>query len=93
LRDLAINEEVEIDLGPSPDVQVETTGTGHSHRVEISNARASPIQFELKLRLRDGARIVDANRKVDTKNGRPIFRLTLPPNTTALVRYETAGSP
>jgi hypothetical protein len=93
LRDLAINEEVEIDLGPSPDVQVETTGTGHSHRVEISNARASPIQFELKLRLREGARIVDANRKVETKNGRPIIRLTLPPNTTAWVRYETAGSP
>jgi hypothetical protein len=93
LRDLAINEEAEMDLGPSPDVQVEATGTGRSHRVEISNARAAPIRFELELRLRDGARVVDANRKVETKNGRPIFRLTLRPHTTAVVRYQTAGSP
>jgi hypothetical protein len=93
LRDLAVNEEVEIGLGPSPDVRVDATGTGRSHRVEISNARAAPIGFELKLRLRDGAHIVDANRKVETKDGRPIFRLTLPPHSTAVVRYQTAVSP
>lgn len=93
LRDLAVDEDVEIDLGQSPDVQVAANRTGSSHRVEISNARASAIEFELKLRLSDGVRIVGANRKVATKDGRPIFRLTVPPQTTALVQYQTVGAP
>jgi hypothetical protein len=93
LRDLAINEEAEIDLGPSPDVQVKATGTGRSHRVEISNARAVPIGFELKLRLPEGLRIVDAAPFMGTKNGRPIFNLKIAAHAVAVVRYRTSGPP
>jgi hypothetical protein len=92
LRDLAINEEAEIDLGPSPDVQVKATGTGRSHRVEISNARSVPIGFELKLRLPEGLRIVDAAPSMGTKNGRPIVTLTIAAHSVAVVRYRTSGS-
>ncbi len=92
LRDLAVDEEVEIDLGPSPDVQVEATRTGHSHRIEISNARAAAIAFELKLRLPEGMRIVDATPSMRTKNGRPIVALTIAAHSVAVVRYRTSGS-
>lgn len=93
LRDLAVDEEVEIDLGPSPDVQVAATRTGHAHRIEISNARAAAIAFELKLRLPEGMRIIDANPSMGTKNGRPIFNLKIAAHAIAVVRYRTSGPP
>ena len=55
----------------------------------ISNARAAPIQFELRLRLREGTRIVRADHPLQSKNGRPIFRLTVPAHASATVRYQT----
>jgi hypothetical protein len=97
LRDLALDEEVEIDMGVSSDVQVtvvrERTGidsakVADNNRVDISNARATDIQFELRLRLPEGSRIVRADHSLGTKNGRPIFRLTIPANGTVTLRYQ-----
>jgi hypothetical protein len=93
LRDLARDEEVEIDLGPSSDVQVGATSIGRSHRIEISNARAAAIAFELKLRLPDGVRLTDANPAPGTKNGRPIFTLHIPARSVGVVSYRTSSSP
>jgi hypothetical protein len=115
LRDIAVNEEVEINLGESPDVQVTATrekieaDTAGAHmlplvpgislrsvklsaasRVTVSNARASEIQFELKLQLEQGARVVRADHPVGSKNGRPIFRLKVPANEMVTVRYQVA---
>jgi hypothetical protein len=84
MRDLAIDEEVEINLGDSPDVQV----AAGANRVDISNARAAEIQFELRLRLPAGARVVRADHALGARNGRPIFRLTIPAHKTVTVRYQ-----
>jgi hypothetical protein len=115
MRDLAVDEEVEINLGASPDVEltvVKERGSVDAARdrllplvpgvqmlrsaqvediedVKISNARATQIQFELRLRLREGARVVRADHPLGTKNGRPIFRLAIPAQTTVTVRYQT----
>jgi len=83
MRDLAVDEEVEIDLGDSSDVEV----TAGIDRVDISNARPREIQFELRLRPPEGGRIVHADHALGTKNGRPIFRLKIPANETVTVRY------
>ncbi|HWX31470.1 MAG TPA: hypothetical protein VNZ53_29065 [Steroidobacteraceae bacterium] len=114
MRDLAIAEEVEIDLGDSPDVQVAATKEknpidaaqstslpplpgvaaprsapiGGASRVDISNARASEIQFELRLRLPAGARVTSSDHILGAKNGRPIFRLTIPAHKNVTVRYQ-----
>jgi hypothetical protein len=114
LRDLAVGEEVEVDMGDSPDVQVraakETTtidparthelplvpGVLHLRsaqveavdHVDISNALGVEIQFELRLRLPEGGRVVRADHPLGIKNGRPIFRLTIPANETMTVRYQ-----
>ena len=86
LRDIAVDEEVEIDMGESADVQVsvtrEKTRVDSAHakllplvpgvtlravkvddveRVDVSNARAAGIDFELRLRLPEGERIVRAD--------------------------------
>jgi hypothetical protein len=116
LRDIAVDEEVEIDLGESPDVQisaaVEQTRVESAHatllplvpgvalrgvmvddveRVEVSNARAAGIDFELRLSLPAGARIVRADHPLETKNGRPIFRFKVPANQTVTVRFQKQG--
>ena len=116
MRDIAVDEEVEIDLGESPDVQVsmthEATSVDSAHekllplvpgmalrsvkvdavrRVEVTNARAAGIDFELRLRLPQGARIVRADHSVGAKNGRPIFRFKVPANQMVAVRFQTQG--
>jgi hypothetical protein len=114
LRDIAVDEDVEIDMGESSDVQVsltpEETNVDSPHaqllplvpgvalrsvkvdevrRVEVSNARAAAIDFELRLPLPEGARIVRADHPLGTKNGRPIFRFKVPANQTVTVRFQT----
>jgi hypothetical protein len=116
VRDIAVDEEVEFDLGESADVQVtgeaEETRVDSAHakllplvpgvalrsvkvddvlRVEVSNARPAGIDFELRLTLPEGARIVRADHPIGTKNGRPIFRFKVPPNQTVAVRFQTQG--
>jgi hypothetical protein len=115
LRDIAVDEAVEIDLGTHSDVQVEATtesrevDTAHARvlapipgvvsvrsarvddvrRVEISNALPWPIQFEVRLRLNDGAEVTRADRPLSKKNGRPMFGLTVPANGKAMLRFQT----
>jgi hypothetical protein len=90
LRDIAVDEELEIDMGESPDVQVSVTRekSKDALRIEILNARPDGIQFELKLRLPDGAQTVSASHAVSTQNGRPIFRLEVPANQMLTLRYQ-----
>jgi hypothetical protein len=117
LRDIAMDEELEIDMGESSDVQVSATpektsiDSGRAEllplvpglalrsvkvddvlRVEVSNARAAGIDFELRLSLPEGARIVRADHFVETKNGRPIFRFRVAANQTVAVRFQTQGA-
>jgi hypothetical protein len=92
VRDLAVDEEVELEMGAAPDVQVDTTRDLGSHRVEITNARAQLIPFELKLSLADDERIEHADRRVQSKNGRPMFRLKIPAHSTLTLHYRTTRS-
>jgi hypothetical protein len=92
MRDIAVNEALEIDLGTGPDVQVsqvkEKTGMTEIQRVEVSNAKATAIQFELRLKLPEGGRVVRADHPLGAKNGRPIFRVKVPAHETATLRYQ-----
>jgi hypothetical protein len=116
LRDTAVDEDVEIDMGGSSDVQVSVTPeeirvdsaqatllpplpgvslrsvkVDEVRRVEVSNARAAAIEFELRLSLPEGARVVRADHPLGAKNGRPIFRFKVPANQTVAVRFQTQG--
>jgi hypothetical protein len=113
VRDTAVNEEVEIDMGTSADVQVSVTAektsvdSGHAEllplvpgvvlrsvkaldteRIDISNAKAADIEFELRLRLPQGAQVVRASHALIAKNGRPLFRLKVPANQSVTLRYQ-----
>ena len=89
MRDLAVGEEVEINMGDSPDVEVTSVKESSSmDRVDVTNARPAEIRFELRLQLPEGGRIVHADHPMASKNGRPIFRLTVPANQTVTLRYQ-----
>jgi hypothetical protein len=117
MRDIAVDEELEIDMGLSADVSVSvlkessTIDSAHAQmlpllpgvtlrglkvddvsRVDISNARPTAIQFELRLKVAPGARVIRADHPMGAKNGRPIFRLEIPANGTATLRYQTEHS-
>lgn len=115
LRDVAVDEKLEIGVGDSPDVQVsavqeESTVSARKEveppllrgvlrlssaevhdvsRVEIHNARSAAIHFELRLRLPDGVQLVAAKPVPTTRDGRPLFKLTIAGGGSAVVRYRT----
>jgi hypothetical protein len=89
----AKKDKVSIDSAPDmlplvPGVSLRSVKIGAANRVAISNARASGIEFELRLQLEAGARVVRADHELGAKNGRPIFRLHVPGNETVTVRYQ-----
>jgi hypothetical protein len=95
LRDLAVGQELEIGLGQSVDVQIseviETARVDSAHtstieRVQISNARSSAVRFELRLPREE--RLVRADHPAASKDGRPIFFLTIPPQGRVTVRFQ-----
>ncbi len=62
-------------------------------RVEITNAGVEPKTFELRLRLPPGVFVVRADHEVGEKDGRPIWRLVVPPGARVTVRYQTGKPP
>ncbi|HEV7356991.1 MAG TPA: hypothetical protein VGN99_03275 [Steroidobacteraceae bacterium] len=75
-----------------PGVSLRTAKVDNVQRVEVSNARNAGIDFELRLQIPEGARVVRADHPLGTKNGRPIFRFKVPANQTVMVRFQTQGT-
>ena len=59
------------------------------NRVEIHNARADSIRFELRVQLPDGARVIGADHALHTRDGQPLFELTIPAGSRETIRYQT----
>jgi hypothetical protein len=55
--------------------------------VEITNAGAAPAPFELRLQVWGAVKVSEADQPMGMKDGRPIFRLTVPANGSIKVRY------
>jgi hypothetical protein len=111
LRDIAVDEEVELKMGTSPNVQVEsvrektnvytrppflrgvarftTAVVDEINRVEIHNGTPYEIKVELRLQMPDGTQLIAVDATVATHNGQLLFKLPVPANRTATVRYQT----
>jgi hypothetical protein len=59
------------------------------NRVQIRNARNSSVRFELRLQLPDGTRVIGADHPLSSRNGQPLFQLTIPAGAEAAIRYQT----
>jgi hypothetical protein len=89
LRDIASDEDLEIDVGGSSDLRVSTARDGKSSRIDISNARAAAANLELSLRVPDGEQLIDADHEAQTRNGRLVFKLHIDAGTVSIIRYHT----
>jgi hypothetical protein len=78
---------------PPPGIKGQTIRTGARFKmidlVEITNAHPFPIQAEVSVYLADNEELVRADRDPERKNGRPIFRVTVPANESIEFRYQT----
>jgi hypothetical protein len=59
------------------------------NRIEVANARPFSIQAEIRLYAYGDQKLVKADHTVEMKNGRPIFRVTVPANSSIDIRYQT----
>jgi len=75
-----------------PGVSLRSVKVDDIQRVEVSSARGAGIDFELRVRIPEGARVVRADHPLGTKNGRPIFRFKVPANQTITVRFQTQAA-
>jgi hypothetical protein len=71
----------------SPEIALAVRRGQTLEEVEITNARSTPTSFELRLRLYGAQHVASADQPMGMKDGRPIFRLTLPANESMKVHY------
>lgn len=92
VRDLAVGEEVEIDLGPAPGIRTdlrlvgaEKKGDRLEYELVVSNDRSYPIRFEGEIEA--SGRRVRSSTRLSRRNGRPLWQVLVPANGTATLRY------
>ncbi|PWG02262.1 hypothetical protein DF286_04850 [Sphingosinicella humi] len=91
-RDLAVGEAVEVELGESIDVQTrverleEFADGGGDYRLTVTNAKNRPVPFEAEL-FTQGQRLGWSDARLADRNGRPLWRVTVPANGSAILRY------
>jgi hypothetical protein len=73
-----------------PGINAGTKTLEQINRIELTNAKPYDVTVEVRLYLQAGAEMVRADAPYGQKNGRPIFRLTLPANDSLTVRYQTS---
>ncbi len=88
MRDHAVKEEVELNLGITPLVtyqqKLEDAGMA---TVILSNANAFPVSVELAVGA-DGAEVNNASQPLKRKNGRMTWFVTVPAKDTASLTYK-----
>ncbi|MEA3012144.1 MAG: hypothetical protein QOD42_689 [Sphingomonadales bacterium] len=90
VRDHAVGEEVEIDIGEAPGVVSRVTrapgGRRNDYLLTVTNDQSYPVRFEATFRTLPGnmrARDVELGRR----NGLPAWTVTVPANGSATLRY------
>ena len=92
IRDLAVGEDVEIELeAEAPGVTSATVLEREGKRwrdflVTASNDRSEPVRFELELDVPAEQRL-RPQRRLERRDGRPVWIATVPANGTATLRY------
>src|SRR4051812_17597743 len=93
IRDTAIGEDLDIAVGASPNVTVTTRAVAVRkpakarervpvlNEIRIANARAAPAEVEVAIGVdEDDYRLVKPSRRLERKNGGPLWRARVPAN-------------
>ncbi len=90
IDDRAVDEDVEITLSPAPGVRSRLTredDKAAEHLLTVTNDRAAPSSFEAEFEGEIVGVGADAATRLDRRLGRPLWRVTVPPNGRAALRY------
>lgn len=89
IDDLAVGEEVEIRLEDAPGVRGRLVrDEGERHLLTVTNDRGVPIRYEAELHA--GDRRLESATRLERRNGRPLWRVTVPANGRATLTYRIA---
>jgi hypothetical protein len=93
MRDLAVGEDVEIELGAGTGVIAATEQVDddddddrRDYVLTVTNDLAAPVQYEAEFLVDEDERFAPRTR-LGARNGRPLWRVTVPANGTATLRY------
>ena len=91
--DRAVGEDVEIAIGEATGVMTEVVfedededGDWEAYRLIVTNDRAEPIRFEAEFTVEDDEEL-RPERRLQRRDGRPLWVATVPANGTASLRY------
>ena len=105
VRDTAVDEELEVELGENEQVRtliryneederkIEDEEDLESYELEVTNAGDAPVPVEISLRLDEDEKLEKVSRKLARKNGRPFWRTVVPANGSAILRYRVRDLP
>jgi len=98
IYDLAIGEDVELEVGDSPDVTFiqkhisklksdSPRKQAQRYEIELSNARSSPATVEVEFRVYRDTEMVSPSQRLGIKNGRHFWRAVVPANSRKSLSY------
>ena len=98
LNDKAVGEVVDLEVGESPEVTYELTETWHGEpndngdpprrfQLRLMNARANSALVEVALAVPRNVRLAKPSRRLGTKNGYPLWLVTVPANKSIALEY------
>ncbi|WP_237219664.1 DUF4139 domain-containing protein [Sphingomonas arenae] len=86
IDDLAVGEDVELTLAEAPGVRGKVSRTeGGRYTLRVTNDRPVPVHYEAELFVPDD-RFRPASR-LDRRNGRPVWKTTVPANGSVSLSY------
>jgi hypothetical protein len=91
MRDTAVNEEVEIVVGDAPGVRIESQQDKANkalYVVTISNDKPYAINADVELYVNSDILVQNPSPRHAMKNGRPIWRVSVPANGLSVIRYQ-----
>jgi hypothetical protein len=88
IEDRAVGEDVEVELGPATGIysqSVPNPAGGGGMQLVVTNDRGVPAIFEAEFDETDAR--ISTKAKLSRRNGRPVWRVIVPPNGTATLPY------
>lgn len=88
IGDLTVGQDVEVPLGTSSGVRAVTElvregGRMNEYRITVTNDHAVPVHYEAEF----AAQELRSPARLQRRNGRPLWAVTVPANGTATLRY------
>jgi hypothetical protein len=92
VRDRALGEDVEIEVGEAPGVRAAIAEDAQADKEDyyvltVTNDQAAPVRYEAELTPEEGDQVRARGARLGRRNGHPLWTVTVPANGSATLRY------